>query len=124
MGESLAARSSTENQHNQAQVVPSVQALTDRIKDPAILRTQLMNVLLVGRDTTASLLSNLWFVLARLPEIWAKLKEEISQLNSEKPTYQKLNETKYLRHCINESLRLNPPVPVNQREAIRDTVLP
>jgi cytochrome P450 len=78
------------------------QALAGRIEDPNMLRTQLMNVLLAGRDTTASLLSNLWFVLARRPDIWAKLKEEISQLRDEKPTYQQLNTMKYLRYCINE----------------------
>jgi cytochrome P450 len=89
-----------------------------------MLRTQPMNVLLAGRDTTASLLSNLWIVLARRPDIWAKLKEEVNQLNYEKPSYQQLNAMKYLRHCINESLRLNPPVPMNNREAIHDTVLP
>jgi cytochrome P450 len=83
-----------------------------------------MNVLLAGRDTTASILGNLWFVLARRPDVWAKLKEEANQLNGEKPTYDQLNTMNYLRYCIDESLRLHPPVPMNNREATRDTVLP
>lgn len=31
---------------------------------------------------------------------------------------------KYLNWTIKEALRLNPPVASNQREAVRDTVLP
>jgi cytochrome P450 len=98
--------------------------LVKQTTDPYQIRSELLNILLAGRDTTASLLSNLWFELAKRPDIWAKLREEVDALGGEKPTYQQLKDMKYLKYCLNESLRLNPVVPGNSRTAIRDTVIP
>ncbi|KAL8679577.1 MAG: hypothetical protein Q9224_007024, partial [Gallowayella concinna] len=50
--------------------------LVKDIQDPIRIRSELLNILLAGRDTTASLLTNLWFVLARRPDIWTKLRVE------------------------------------------------
>lgn len=88
------------------------------------LRDELLNVLLAGRDTTASLLSNMFFEIAKKPDIWAKLKAEVGELNGQIPTYEQLRNLKYLKWCMNESLRIHPVVPANSRLAIRDTVLP
>ena len=76
--------------------------LVKRTTDPVQLRSELMNVLLAGRDTTASLLSDTWFVLARRPDIWAKLREEVDALGGEKPTFEQIKEMKYLRWVFNE----------------------
>ena len=70
----------------------------DRIR----IRDELMNVLLAGRDTTASLLSNMFFMLAKSPEIWAKLRVEIAMLEGRAPTYDQLRNLKYLKYCMNE----------------------
>lgn len=93
------------------------------------MRSEILNILLAGRDTTASLLTNLFFVLARRPDIVAKLRHEItatlgSSDPSTLPTPSQLKDLPYLRACINESLRLHPIVPLNSRQAVRDTVLP
>lgn len=61
-----------------------------------------MNVLLAGRDTTACLLSNLFFVLARSPVIWQKLRAEVAVLEGRPPTYNELRALKYVRYCVNE----------------------
>lgn len=98
--------------------------LTD---DRAMIRGGLLNLLLAGRDTTASLLSNLFFMLARRPDVYSKLAAEIRSTvptASEPPSLEALKSMKYLRACINESLRLHPPIPRNSREALRDTTLP
>jgi cytochrome P450 len=79
---------------------------------------------LAGRDTTASLLSNVFFVISKRPDIWSKLQEEIAVLNGQAPDYQQLKDMKYLRAVLNESLRLHPVVPANSREALVDTTLP
>ncbi|KAF6221995.1 hypothetical protein HO133_001963 [Letharia lupina] len=98
--------------------------LVKKTTDPVQLRSELMNILLAGRDTTASLLSDTWFVLARRPDIWAKLREEVDALGGEKPTFQQIKDMRYLKWVLNESLRLYPVVPGNTRRAEVDTILP
>ena len=98
--------------------------LTD---DRDVIRGGLLNLLLAGRDTTSGLLSNLFFMLARHPDTYAKLAEEIQTTiprTGEPPSLEDLRSMKYLRGCINESLRLHPPIPRNSRQALRDTTLP
>lgn len=98
--------------------------LIKQTQDPHTLRSELLNILLAGRDTTASLLANTWWTLARRPDIWAKLRAEIDQLHGERPVYEEIKDMKYLRWILNECLRLYPPVPGNARVAVRDTVIP
>ena len=98
--------------------------LLKHTQDPYALRSELINILLAGRDTTAGLLSNTWHVLSKRPDIWTKLKAEVDELGGEKPDYTTIKEMKYLKWVLNESLRLMPVVPGNSREAIRDTILP
>ncbi|KAF9891256.1 hypothetical protein FE257_004820 [Aspergillus nanangensis] len=98
--------------------------LASRTSDRTRVLDELMNVLLAGRDTTASVLSNLFFMLARDAAIWNKLRQEVAVLQGRPPTYDELNGLRYVKCCVNESLRLHPAVPRNDREALRDTVLP
>lgn len=63
---------------------------------------ELMNVLLAGRDTTASLLSNLFFMLAKNASIWDKLRREVAGLEGRPPTYEELRNLRYVHCCINE----------------------
>lgn len=71
------------------------------------LRGALLHLLLAGRDSTASLLGNLWFMLGRQPQVWRKLQEDVATLRGAKPTYEILKQLKYLRHCINECMSRN-----------------
>ncbi|RHZ72402.1 hypothetical protein CDV55_108621 [Aspergillus turcosus] len=98
--------------------------LAQQTGDRRRIRDELMNVLLAGRDTTASLLSNLFFMLAKHPRIWAKLRDEVAFLNGRPPTYEQLRNLTYVKYCLNESLRTHPVVPGNARFAQTDTVLP
>ena len=70
--------------------------------DPVRIRSELLNVLLAGRDTTASLLSNVWWTLSKRPDVWAKLRAEVDDLGGEKPTYTQIKDMKYLRYVMNE----------------------
>ena len=54
-------------------------------------------------DTTASLLGNVWFVLAKRPDVWVKLRQEVDALNGEQPTYEQIKNMKYLKYVLNES---------------------
>ncbi|ORY63317.1 putative cytochrome P450 alkane hydroxylase [Pseudomassariella vexata] len=92
--------------------------LAKQTTDRVVLRDELLNVLLAGRDTTASLLANMLFILARRPDVWAKLRAEVAGLGGEVPTYETLRNLKYV------NARLYPVVPLNGRFAHNDTVLP
>ncbi|KAK5458074.1 hypothetical protein LTS15_004153 [Exophiala xenobiotica] len=98
--------------------------LLHQTQDPYVLRSELLNILLAGRDTTAGLLSNTWHVLSKREDIWEKLRAEVDELGGERPDYSTIKEMKYLKWVLNESLRLMPVVPGNSRQAIRDTILP
>ncbi len=79
--------------------------------DPVRIRDEMLNVLLAGRDTTASLLGNMWFTLARRPDIWAKLQKEIDQtLHGQRPTFEQLKEMKYLKAVMNECTETPPAI--------------
>jgi cytochrome P450 len=61
-----------------------------------------LHLLVAGRDSTASLLSNLWFMLARDERVWLKLKAEVDALQGAVPDDEAVKQVPYLRACINE----------------------
>jgi cytochrome P450 len=99
--------------------------LLTTIPDHIRIRSELLNILVAGRDTTASLLSNLLWILSRYPAIQSRLRREIIDVvGDEVPSWQQLKDMKYLRALMNESQRMYPVVPSNSREAAADTTLP
>ncbi|KAJ4400062.1 hypothetical protein N0V91_008943 [Didymella pomorum] len=103
--------------------------LATETSDPVELRDQLLSILVAGRDTTASFMSFLFIMLARHPEVYSKLRsiilEEFGTFESPKDiTFTRLKSCGYLQWCMNETLRLFPPVPWNSRRSTRDTSLP
>ena len=76
--------------------------LIERTQDYAQIRSESLNVLIAGKDTTAGFLSNTWFTLAKRPDIWDKLRAEVDDLNGEKPSYEALQGMKYLKAVLNE----------------------
>lgn len=77
-------------------------ALARHTSDRNRILDELMNVLLAGRDTTASLLSNMFFMLAKNPACWEKLRNEVASLDGRPPTYEELRNLKYVQSCMNE----------------------
>ncbi|CAG88381.2 DEHA2E18612p [Debaryomyces hansenii CBS767] len=105
--------------------------LVKQTRDPVILRDQLLNILLAGRDTTAGLLSFTFFELARNQDVYDKLKEEIYEKFGEgedsrvnEITFESLKKCEFLKCVLNEILRLYPSVPSNTRCATKNTTLP
>jgi len=101
-------------------------ALAGFTRDRKVLRDQLVAILLAGRDTTASTLSWTFYELARHPEAFKKLRQEIIDTigTVDAPTYDDLKGMKYLQYTMNETLRMYPVVPFNVRLALKDTTLP
>ncbi|QRV88399.1 cytochrome P450 family protein [Ceratobasidium sp. AG-Ba] len=93
--------------------------------DEKIIQDETINILVAGRDTTAATLTFAIYLLAMHPEVMAKLRAEVlAHVGSANyPTPDNFRDMKYLRAVINETLRLFPAVPMNERTAIKSTTL-
>ena len=103
-----------------------VDQLAKESSGPVILRDQLLNVLLAGRDTTACCLSWTIRLLVRHPDVMDRLRRQVRSVmgQSAYATRGQIRNMPYLSHVIKESLRLFPPVPLNNRTATKTTILP
>ncbi|KAK6984008.1 cytochrome P450 [Favolaschia claudopus] len=95
-------------------------------QDRTILRDEILNISMAGRDTNACLLTFLVYMLTSHSHVQTKLREEI--LNavgpSRAPTPEDFRDMKYLRAVINETLRLYAPVAINFRSSTKPVLLP
>ncbi|KAL0958726.1 hypothetical protein HGRIS_014056 [Hohenbuehelia grisea] len=74
--------------------------------DHTLLRDEILNIMIAGRDTTATTITFAVYMLAKHPKALAKLRAEIlSKVGSSRsPTFEDLREMKYLRAVINGKL--------------------
>ncbi|CAN8105598.1 unnamed protein product [Discula destructiva] len=98
--------------------------LAKTYRDPVKIRSELLNVLLAARDTTAALLSGVFYLLAKNPDSLNTLRKEVAELGGQLPTYETLKDMRYMKSVLKETLRLLPPLPINLQYARTDTVLP
>jgi hypothetical protein len=108
--------------------------------DIELIQDELINILIAGRDTTASCTSFAVYLLSQHPDVLKRLSEEVhsvlaspsdasdgdnespSQPPTASPTLDNLRQMPYLRAVINETLRLFPSVPFNVRDNIAERV--
>lgn len=76
--------------------------LMERTKDANTLRNQSLSALFGGRETTASLLSNLLYALARLPDVWGILRKEALHLCDQPLDQETMKNAPYLSQCVSE----------------------
>ncbi|KJX99949.1 cytochrome P450 alkane hydroxylase like protein [Zymoseptoria brevis] len=100
--------------------------MNEEYQDPDLIRDQVINILIAGRDTTATTMSYAIRLLTRHPEKLQILRAEISDVlgNDLVITRAKVQRMHYLQSVIRETLRLYPPVPINTRFCKRATHLP
>ena len=92
--------------------------------DKVTIRSEVLNILLAARDSTASALTNIWFCISRYPAVCHRLRAEIASFDGKAPKVAELQDLKYLKAFINETLRLYPVVPENGKIAQEDATLP
>ncbi|KAH8831771.1 cytochrome P450 monooxygenase pc-3 [Flagelloscypha sp. PMI_526] len=99
--------------------------LIEFMDDPMALKDEVINILVAGRDTTASLLTFTVYLLAQHPEVCMKLRAEVIECVglSERPTPEAIKSVRYLRAVLNETLRLYSIVAFNAKRVVKDTVL-
>ncbi|WP_456868218.1 cytochrome P450 [Galbibacter sp. BG1] len=88
-------------------------------------RQQLIDEVLIlftaGHETTANALSFTLFLLAKNPEIQEKLYQEVKNINiDEGNLVEVFGKLPYAKACIEEAMRLYPPVYVIDRVAVED----
>ena len=71
-------------------------------------------LIVAGSETSATLLSGVMFHLLKNPSMLARLQNDIrtSFPDQEEMSMQKLAKLPYLNACLQEALRMYPPVPI------------
>ncbi|PPQ75632.1 hypothetical protein CVT26_001552 [Gymnopilus dilepis] len=100
--------------------------LINYTEDETVLRDEILNILLAGRDTTTNSITFAIYMLSEHPSILQRLRQEVLDVVGEtrRPTFEDMKDMKYLRAVINETLRLYPAVPFNARMTNKPVVLP
>jgi len=100
--------------------------LVNYTEDHALIRDEIFNIMIAGRDTTAATMTFAVWMLSQHPDVLRKLREETLSVvgSSRTPTLEDLRDMKYLRAVINETLRLYPAVPFNARTSTEAVILP
>lgn len=85
------------------------------------LRDQLITLLFLGHETTASALAWMFYWVYSSPKIWNTLNTEMQSLGSS-PTPQALLELPYLDAICKETLRLYPIALIAQPRVVQETI--
>ena len=86
------------------------------------IRDEVITIFSAGHETTANLLSWTLYLLARHPDVLAKLHQELDDvLQGKIPNAEDLQKLPYTRAILNESMRFRPPAGILLRKVARDT---
>ena len=77
--------------------------LMDQSKDRLYIRDQLLSVFLPLHNSGPIVISNIFFQVARAPEVFAKLRAEVIEIGDVELTFEILKSLKYLQCVIKES---------------------
>ncbi|CAE6508193.1 unnamed protein product [Rhizoctonia solani] len=94
----------------------------DRLPEDQLLG-QMNTLIFAGHETTSGALTRVLQLLGSNPSIQAQLRAELQEA-PEELSYDELNALPYLDALCRETLRLFPPAPVLEREALKDWVVP
>ncbi|MGM0947948.1 MAG: bifunctional cytochrome P450/NADPH--P450 reductase CypB [Bacillota bacterium] len=98
--------------------------VTGETLDDENIRYQIITFLIAGHETTSGLLSFAIYCLLTHPEKLEKAQEEADRvLTDDTPEYRQIQQLKYIRMVLNETLRLFPTAPAFSLYAKEDTVL-
>jgi cytochrome P450 len=87
-------------------------------------RDETVTLILAGHETVAHALAWTWYLLAKHPEVEAKLHQELDAvLGGALPTVEHQPALPYARMVLSESMRLFPPVWVIARQALEECTI-
>ncbi|MCY7787904.1 bifunctional cytochrome P450/NADPH--P450 reductase CypB [Bacillus inaquosorum] len=128
---SLVDRMIAERKENPDENIKDLLSLMLYAKDPVTgetlddenIRYQIITFLIAGHETTSGLLSFAIYCLLTHPEKLKKAQEEADRVLTDTPEYKQIQQLKYIRMVLNETLRLYPTAPAFSLYAKEDTVL-
>ncbi|KAA3465057.1 cytochrome P450 94C1-like [Gossypium australe] len=97
------------------------------INDETYLRDIIISFLLAGRDTVASGLTSLFWLLSKHSNVVSAIKQEADRIigeNKELTSFDQMKELHYLQATVYESMRLYPPIQFDSKFCQNDDVLP
>ena len=88
------------------------------------LRDEIITMVLAGHETTANLLSWTFSLLARHPDVEARVRDEaLRVLGDRDPTLEDVRSLEYTKLVLDEALRLYPPAWIFERQNVEPDVL-
>lgn len=85
------------------------------------IRNEIIVLFMAGHETTANVLSWMWYLLSQAPDVEKKMHEELErELGGKTPSYEDINKLHYTRAILDETMRLYPPVPVLARQSCEE----
>ncbi len=91
---------------------------------PERIRAEAITFMLTGYETTANALCWLWYLLAQNPDARERMLDEIDTvLSGRDVTLADIPQLPWTTACLEESMRIFPPVWMIAREALRDDVV-
>jgi cytochrome P450 len=95
-----------------------------RSMDDLELRDEVMALFGAGQESTASVLSTLFYLLDQHPDVETALREELEKnLSGRIPSYEDISLLPYTRAIIEETMRLYPPAWSFVRTVLKDDLL-
>lgn len=86
------------------------------------IRDEVITIFIAGHETTSNLLTWTLYLLARHPDVLARLRAELHEhLHGSIPDAEALQKLVYTRAVLNESLRIRPPANTMVRTIAQDT---
>ncbi|MBF6647290.1 cytochrome P450 [Methylobacter sp. BlB1] len=86
------------------------------------IRDEVITIFTAGHETTANVLTWTLYLLARHPDVLAKLKAELhDQLQGNTPDAESLQQLAYTRAVLSEAMRIRPPAGILIRKISQDT---
>jgi len=88
------------------------------------IRNELIVLFMAGHETTANVLAWTWYLVSQAPDVEVKLHAELDQvLSGRTPEMADVENLKYTRAILDETMRLYPPVPILSREAMSEDII-
>jgi cytochrome P450 len=79
-----------------------IQGLTEQTDDIRYIRSQILQGMMASQETTAVLISNAMFLLARDPKEWEKLRVEVAKIGDRILDFNTLSTSKVLQNILSE----------------------